>query len=99
MLSANDEERIRKLEYRSRCLESNSPMLQTTKAKKEEWYENIPDGGVLCWDIVGGVILVTDLHKGSQVEDNLHKTYMTHNVNPLTKQEIQAFMDNAPEEI
>jgi len=61
--------------------------------KEPKWYENIPDGGVLCWqDYRDGerglhpviVRSETDMHDNS-------------NYSPLTKQEIQVFMDNIPE--
>jgi hypothetical protein len=60
--------------------------------KEPKWYENIPDDGVLCWFgeakavcIVFPVIPNTDFNAS--------------NYTPLTKQEIQVFMDNAPEEV
>ncbi len=70
--------------------------------KEPKWYENIPDGGVLCW--------VTDKEYPSRAErgnvqliSNFFKDgFMTRGKScgyaiPLTKQEIQVFMDNVPE--
>ena len=70
--------------------------------KEPKWYENIPDGGVLCW--------VAD--DKSQLDRKSTTRIITNTLTsrdgfrcdsgswvyaaPLTKQEIQVFMDNAP---
>lgn len=82
MLSANDEERIRKLESRILSLESASGA--ETRPTPAKWYDNIPDSGVLCWLGTGEVKSLTS------------ETYFAGAI-PLTKQEIQKFHDNAPE--
>ena len=62
--------------------------------KEPKWYENIPEGGVLCWqnykDGAQGMhpILVTKAIKLADVW-----MYST-----LTKQELRVFIDNAPEQ-
>ena len=60
--------------------------------KEPKWYENIPDGGVLCWNInsLGGRSDYVS-HIDNSTIVNMKK------YTPLTKQEIQVFMDNAPE--
>jgi len=68
--------------------------------KESKWYENIPDGGVLCY-------CKDRAHDGTRIinvtayrEDHYQSMYSTWKfAKPLTKQEIQVFMDNAPEEI
>lgn len=69
-----------------------------------KWYENIPEGGVLCWvwdnreasKSITGIISI-------QFPNEAGFKFISHDCNwinaiPLTKQEIQAFMDNAPNE-
>jgi hypothetical protein len=94
MLSANDEERIKKLEDRISYLEELGEVMPP---KAEKWYENIPEGGVLCfcWDKYESdkcVDRVTAYSDGWFVGGESWKE-----ATPLTKQEIQVFMDNAPE--
>ena len=56
--------------------------------KEPKWYENIPEGGVLCWyNKYICVIYIAD------------QLAAKHKYTPLTKQEIQVFMDNAPEDL
>jgi len=55
--------------------------------KEPKWYENIPDGGVLCW--YAGLIVVIYSKLGSRDVAI---------ANPLTRQEIQVLIDNAPED-
>jgi len=68
--------------------------------KKPYWYDNIPDGGVLCWVCVDDNIpVVANIFKKTigrfpyqgQLEGWEEAT-------PLTKQEIQVFLTNAPDE-
>jgi len=73
--------------------------------KEKKWYENIPDGGVLCWADVCVVIIVgyeADKYPCKyQVKDaeDATITRWTAHAEPLTKQEIQVFIDNAPEKL
>ena len=53
--------------------------------KEPKWYENFPDGGVLCWH-----------HRELCIVSNPSWSGLKE-AKPLTKQEIQIFMDNAPE--
>jgi len=69
-----------------------------------KWYENIPDGGVLCWGDVCVVIVIRYeadkypcKYQVKDAEDETITRWTAHAV-PLTEQEIQMFMDNAPEE-
>ena len=64
-----------------------------------KWYESIPDGGVLCW--VEGMKKTKYLvnivkYDGDKTVIDMSGNYWP-NGKPLTKQEIQAFMDNTPE--
>jgi len=54
--------------------------------KEPKWYDNTPDGGVLCW-IKGDIFLI------------YNNSPFANLATPLTKQEIQVFMDNAPEDL
>jgi len=72
--------------------------------KEPKWYENIPDGGVLCWGDVCVVIIIRYeadkypcKYQVKDAEDETITRWTAHAV-PLTEQEIQMFMDNAPEE-
>ena len=60
--------------------------------KEPKWYENIPEGGVLCWNI-DGVGRQSEYVSAIRNDTVIDKS----NFKPLTKQEIQVFMDNAPE--
>ena len=64
------------------------------KPKPLEWYENIPDGGVLCW------MDYRDGERAAQprlvLSEGFYKNRGSTNYTPLTKQEIQVFMDNSP---
>ena len=65
---------------------------------KPEWYENIPEGGVLCkW--AGKMLLITDYipHHENPLKGNCSRS--VNEAIPCTKQEIQIFMDNAPEDL
>jgi len=72
--------------------------------KEPCWYDNIPDGGVLCWvwdkhiinKKVSKIIAVqTPSEAGFKfISDECNWI----NAAPITKTEIQVFMDNAPEE-
>ena len=67
--------------------------------KKPKWYENIPDGGVLCWadeihDMPATIVRFSDADKMFVSGWGARYSRST----PLTKQEIQKFMDNAPSE-
>ena len=66
--------------------------------KEPKWYENIPDGGVLCWadevrDMPALIIRYSNAEKVFVSGWGARYSRST----PLTKQEIQVFMDNAPE--
>lgn len=62
-----------------------------------KWYENIPDGGVLCW---GGslstrlISIVGYCHDMDYFIDSLGERWR--NATPLTIDEIQVFMNNTP---
>ena len=69
--------------------------------KEPKWYENIPEGGVLC--MCSGVIssfpgIINRYEKENAspyVADSGHYKEVT----PLTKQEIEIYLKNAPEEL
>ena len=70
--------------------------------KEPKWYENIPDGGVLCWckdgesdKEVTDIVTEQGSANGYFTPNLKHWIYAT----PLTLQEIQVFMDNAPEDL
>ena len=70
--------------------------------KEPKWYENISEGGVLCWlengdnkEIVTVVGYDADL--AYSYKFMLNDAKWCTEPTPLTKQEIQVFMDNAPE--
>lgn len=56
--------------------------------KEPKWYDNIPKGGVLC---LGYGNITAVYHKPSSASP-----FEPDALTPLTKQEIQVFMDNAP---
>jgi len=69
---------------------------------KPEWFENIPDGGVLCWVKNNQQCGYRSLPEIIDMcSDGCYRSvsgqYWNYSA-PLTKQEIQVFMDNAPEE-
>ena len=66
-----------------------------------EWYEDIPPSGILCWcsDALEGkkyMILITYFDANSEFHYKAGLTYWKY-ATPLTKLEIQTFLDNAPE--
>lgn len=63
-----------------------------------KWYDNIPEGGVLCC-VTGGGIGIIRGYEGNRFYENSTKddAFWT-KATPLTKEEIQVFMDNTPEE-
>jgi len=72
---------------------------------KPKWYENIPDGGVICWAGQADVFpldkpaIITKYETNSPYKYNFVSLNSRHyKAIPLTKQEMQVFMDNAPEE-
>ena len=67
--------------------------------KEPKWYENIPDGGVLCWVTDACMRHPEIIYKYVTGSLGPYKSTETgwSNAEPLTKQEIQVFMDNAPE--
>jgi len=78
-----------------------SAVLSWNIYKEPKWYENIPDGGVLCW--VNDGRMPSNKHIRiitSFWPDKNHAFWAGdgewRNAKPLTKQEIQIFMDNAP---
>ena len=91
MLSANDEKRIEKLENRITYLEELGEVMPP---EFEKWYENIPDGGVLCWFGEEAYKSICIVFPVTPNED-----FNSANYKPLTKKEIQAFIDNAPEDL
>jgi len=72
---------------------------------KPRWYENIPEGGVLCWigddedtlnsKIAFRIILDTAKTRGGFKAAEGFWGY----AEPLTKQEIQVYLKNAPENL
>ena len=65
-----------------------------------KWYENIPDGGVLCW--LNGRINIIIAYNPDPSKEYVFKMddgQWCIEPKPLTKQEIQVFMDNAPEKV
>ena len=71
--------------------------------KEPKWYKNIPDGGVLCWvtkqgstSIEGYPVIITKMFNAFY---ECFNRGLYDEAEPLTKEEIQVFMDNAPEEI
>lgn len=71
--------------------------------KEPKWYENIPDGGVLCHvadNKLDNFIEVVRAYTNSKFYSlNINENEYWLNATPLTKQEIQAFMENAPDEL
>lgn len=73
--------------------------------KEPKWYENIPDSGVLCWvkDDEGKVFNKYPETVINYCDDSTHffetpdESWMY--AKPLTKQEIQVFLSNAPEKL
>jgi hypothetical protein len=72
--------------------------------KKPEWYENIPEGGVLCkvWDYAESVYAYEVIKEYRRSESDYFHYFKGENANwknaqPLTKQEIQVFLNNVPE--
>jgi len=66
--------------------------------KEPKWYENIPDGGVLCWCYdVGDVAVIRNIKRLNGLNTDQQSINFWNKAIPLTKQEIQLFMDNAPE--
>ena len=69
--------------------------------KEPKWYENIPEGGVLCW-CTDGVLNFPEIIVS--YKDETERSFSFHskdshyqNAKPFTLQEIQVFIDNAPE--
>ena len=72
--------------------------------KEPKWYENIPEGGVLCSgnddEDKDDVLCVIEEYFGSKRNYKFRDGDLGwKNAIPLTKQEIQVFMDNAPEDL
>ena len=68
--------------------------------KEPKWYENIPEGGVLCWCKDGETDKPTVASIVEQGKSNGYYTAACKHwiyAEPLTKQEIRVFRDNAPE--
>jgi len=63
--------------------------------KEPKWYENIPEGGVLCW-VSGNLQIVRAYDKAYEYGFMITEGHCCKNPTPLTKQETQVFMDNAP---
>jgi len=69
--------------------------------KEPRWYENIPDGGVLCWVSDSDITLRKYIALiRNTISDGLYTTeYVSWKyATPLTKKEMQAVMNNAPED-
>lgn len=60
---------------------------------KPKWYENIPDGGVLYWNKYGLAESTSMNNSRTHVDVSQLSSHR-----PLTKQEIQVFMDNILDE-
>jgi len=65
--------------------------------KEPKWYENIPEGGVLCW-VSGNIHVITEYEKLDEIGFKINAGHWCKNPKPLTKQETQVFMNNAPED-
>lgn len=70
--------------------------------KEPVWYENIPEGGVLCWigdygKIIKDLPVTITKHSCSGFTSVIGTNWVK--AQPLTKQEIKVFMDNAPEDV
>ena len=66
--------------------------------KEPKWCENIPDGGVLCL-CKDGTMVKIKYYEGDLLYKKQGDTYTLDFVTPLTKQEIQIFLSNAPEDL
>lgn len=76
--------------------------------KEPKWYENIPEGGVLCWicNVEVDVFPRNNVEIIKKYKQDTSDGFDFMSINcayykratPLTKQEIQVFMDNVPEE-
>ena len=74
--------------------------------KEPKWYEIIPEGGILCWcwdnhetEKNKRVFVIAEYHSNMASQFRIYNVPAGFDVaKPLTKQEIQVFMDNAPEE-
>ncbi len=64
--------------------------------KEPKWYENIPDGGVLCRTKDNYTVIVTS-YKEDRERPYIALKSREYSVIPLTKTEIQIYMDNAPD--
>ena len=97
-----------KLNERGRLVNQNGDLSEQLFAvpanwsiyKEPKWYENIPDGGVLCWVSDNtidyqDITVITHIFMDEKKYANCNKRYLE--AKPLTKQEIQVFMDNVPE--
>ena len=71
----------------------NSPIDWEIYKEPAKWYENIPEGGVLCWYKNG----ISVIYNSTAITLYATEGCALSNATPLTKQEIQGFMDNAPE--
>lgn len=75
--------------------------------KEPKWYDNIPDKGTLCWisskvadvfpSMAVGLVVKHEPDSNYAAKFELKSGARCYSARPLTKQEIQAFMDNAPE--
>lgn len=67
-----------------------------------EWYDNIPKGGVLCWtwdhsEETKKIRQIERYNPDASFPFSENRGVKWINATPLTKAEIQAFMDNVPE--
>lgn len=68
------------------------------KVEREiEWYEDIPNGGVLCVNPNEGVSVVTSYSNGVSNPFECENGDTWTGVTPLTRKEIQSLLDNAPQ--
>ena len=71
--------------------------------KEPKGYENIPDGGVLCWcyDEPETYVRIITEYCDDKITHKFKTNYggFVGDATPLTKQEIQVFVNNAPEDI
>jgi hypothetical protein len=97
----NQHERIKELENQLSAIEKILDISSKHEKQPEKWYENIPDGGVLCWVTDNGCADERICRNIIRYQKRLFKDGLNNweKARLLTKQEIQVFMDNVPEEV
>ncbi len=77
--------------------------LYLAEEKSVEWYDNIPEGGVLCWVWKEGTNRKSKISKITEYSDHFPSFIIGRgcggweNATPLTKQEVEVFLGNVPE--